>query len=182
MNDRIFAEFQMKRSISASLALMGAAPLFLVACGSDSQVKEDIAYDSEATCVADGNRAADCALAFNKAVEDAPKFATEEDCKTSFDGCQKVTDNNGNSWFMPMMMGYMLARTMGGGGAAAVGRPLYQSRGGALTEVSKVSNGGYSMRPHPGSVASMSNLSSVRSAANARTTRGFGGSSRISGG
>ena len=109
----------MKRSHSIKLALMGAGAITLTACG---QAKEEAAvYESVAQCEAAGLVDAEaCAAQFEQAqavhVDTAPRYAREEDCYTDFgyQRCQRYR-GGGSSFFLPFMVGYMLAPRGGSG-------------------------------------------------------------------
>ncbi len=118
----------MKRSHSIKLALMGAGAITLTACG---QAKEEAAvYESVAQCEAAGLVDAEaCAAQFEQAqavhVDTAPRYAREEDCYTDFgyQRCQRYR-GGGSSFFLPFMVGYMLAPR---GGSGVFTQPLYRS-------------------------------------------------------
>ncbi len=85
------------------------------------------------------------AVAQTEHVQQAPKFATQAECEAAgFSQCQvtevKTAEGTGGSFFMPMMMGYMVGRMLSPGMPGAAGRmgspttarPVYSDRGGFL--------------------------------------------------
>ncbi len=119
----------MKRSHSIKLALMGAGALTLTACG---QAKEDAAvYETVEQCTAAGLvDAATCAQQFEQARAEhpnvAPRYARQEDCYTDFGyaRCEQYRTSGGGSFFVPLMLGYMLAPRVG---SRVYTQPLYRS-------------------------------------------------------
>lgn len=124
----------MKRSRHIRLALLGTAGLMtLTACedaGDDPLASGRFFPDAKACAAAyDGET---CDRAYQTAQDEhartAPKFADREACEAEFgaENCTPVpaaTAEAGGSWFMPMMMGYMMGRMTGGAFAAT---PLYR--------------------------------------------------------
>jgi uncharacterized protein YgiB involved in biofilm formation len=81
--------------------------------------------------------AATCEQGFEQAKEEhikqAPKFNTRAECEAAgFSQCDqaevKTADGASHSMFMPMMMGYMMGRMLGGGGYG-YGAPGYGGQG-----------------------------------------------------
>jgi uncharacterized protein YgiB involved in biofilm formation len=152
----------MKRSRSIRLVLLGSTGLLLLAsCDqSDPLVGGDF-FRNERECAAANNPDA-CRQALMDAqqqhVRTAPAFASREACEARFGlenctetkvqpspeqiqpGEQQTAQSGGGSWFLPIMMGYMMGRTLGGPGyvppaagaqapsqqTAAAGRPVYR--------------------------------------------------------
>ncbi len=141
----------MKRSRSVKLVLLGSAAMALSACGEDP----DALFRDAAQCTRVFD-AASCRTAEQQAVAEhvrtAPRFATREACEAEMGAgnCgpapvaaapgptpatpttpgQQVTQpqSGGGSFFLPLMMGYMMARGLGGQPQAT---PIYRDRAGA---------------------------------------------------
>jgi len=134
----------MRKSRYITLLLAGAAATALAACdqnvmtgpGSDA-AKDGTIYSDAASCAQDQDAAA-CTAAFEAArtehVEKAPKFANKAECEAAgFSPCEEAPVKNADgssstSMFMPMMMGYLMGRTLGGG-AQGFGAPPPQGGG-----------------------------------------------------
>jgi uncharacterized protein YgiB involved in biofilm formation len=125
----------MKRSRYVALLAMGASALALTACG-ESESPAGV-YTSVEQCVADKQfTTAECDKAFATAKDEhkkvAPKYASKTECEADF-GVGKCEDaptktTSGTSMFMPLMIGYMLGRTLGGQPGFAP-QPLYRGQG-----------------------------------------------------
>lgn len=113
----------MKRSKTAALLLMSAAPLLLTACDSDSAAREGL-YTSVEACVAQTNDSNTCQQAFAKAekeaVTTAPRFANREECEANYgkEKCAERSDGSSHSFFGPLMTGFFLSQMMRNGVAA----------------------------------------------------------------
>jgi len=126
----------MKRSRYVALLAMGASALALSACG-ESETPAGV-YTTGDQCIADKQFSeADCKKAFATATEEhkkvAPKYASKADCEADF-GAAKCEESptrtsSGTSMFMPLMIGYMLGRTLGGQ-SAFTPQPLYRTQNG----------------------------------------------------
>ena len=126
----------MKRSKYVALLAMGASALALSACG-ESETPAGV-YTSADQCIADKQfTEAECTKAFDTAKEEhkkvAPKYASKADCEADF-GVGKCEDSpyrtsSGTSTFMPLMIGYMLGRTLGGQ-PGFTPQPLYKTQNG----------------------------------------------------
>ncbi|MCW5774250.1 MAG: DUF1190 domain-containing protein [Rhodospirillaceae bacterium] len=125
----------MKRSRYVSLLAMGASAFALTACG-ESESPAGV-YTSAEQCVADKQFSeAECRKAFATATEEhkkvAPKYNTKADCEADF-GAGKCEESPyrttyGGHTFMPLMMGYMLGRTLSGQ-PGFTPQPLYRANG-----------------------------------------------------
>ncbi len=124
----------MKRSHYVALLAMGASALALTACG-ESETPAGV-YTSVDRCIEDKvYTEKECADAFEKAREAhkdvAPKYAAREDCEADFgkEKCETSTTTRtttgGVSW-MPLLVGYMLGRSLGG--SPAFSQPLYRTQ------------------------------------------------------
>lgn len=142
----------MKRSRSIKLVLLGAASMSLAACGEDP----DALFRDAAQCTRVFD-AASCRTAEQQAlaehVRTAPRFATREACEAEMGAgnCgpapaaaqappvagqpatpgQQTTQpqSGGGSFFLPLMMGYMMGRS-GGLGGQPQATPIYRDRAG----------------------------------------------------
>jgi uncharacterized protein YgiB involved in biofilm formation len=153
----------MKRSRSIRLVLLGSTGfLALLGCDQQDPLARNDFFQNEQQC-AQSNDASACRQALMDARKEhlrtAPAFASAEACEARFglDNCQPTaqqptreqiqsgsgeqpqqTAQSGGSWFLPIMMGYMMGRTMGGpafgSGAGqqtasadtATGKPVYR--------------------------------------------------------
>ena len=113
----------MKKSMAIRLVLLGSPGLTLAACAQSppsdatffSTVEECIPAKSEVTC---RDAFVDSEKAF---VAEAPRFTNKEQCEAQFGAgnCEtRQTAGGTGSFFMPMMMGYMLGN--------AFSRPVYR--------------------------------------------------------
>jgi len=134
----------MKRSRSLSLLLMGS--VLMVGC-SEQQTPEQEVFSTFTTvqeCVTSGlfeeNECREMALS---AIAQNPKFNSLAECEQQFGQgqCQQPEQNaqvakgetvvqphSGGMW-MPMMMGFMAGRMMGGGGFMQGAQPLFRDPG-----------------------------------------------------
>lgn len=117
----------MKRSRTASLILMGGAPLLLTACSHEPDAVRSGLYTSVDACVAAGNDATACSDAYVKAAQeaktDAPAFSTARECEARYGELTCVERTvGGHGYFMPMMAGFMLAQAMRGNTATGAFR------------------------------------------------------------
>ena len=118
----------MKRSGNIALLLMGAAAVAWTM--TDTEESADVAvYDSPEQCAGDGVYTEEqCRDEFAAAKAEhakvAPRYSSSRDCYGDFgyNQCQRV--GTGGFW-MPFMMGYMLAPRSGIGTVAT--QPLYRS-------------------------------------------------------
>jgi uncharacterized protein YgiB involved in biofilm formation len=111
----------MKRSMTVSLVLMGSAALGLTGCKPKAE-----SYPSVEACEAAGQHTdQECRDGFAAAQREheasARHYQTREECVAAYgsDGCEERHAEGGGSFFMPLMLGYML-----GGGFGY--HPLYQ--------------------------------------------------------
>ncbi len=195
---------KMRKSRYVTVLLAGAALSALASCDDNNVMtgKDETLYPSAESCAAERDPA-ECQAGFETAkaehVKQAPKFTTREECEAAgYQVCEvgQVVNREGGSgsFFMPMMMGYLMARSFGGGGmmggyglppqgapnqtqnaprqagtAAPAGRPVYGDRNGYL-----YTGGSPIGRTAPGTTSLGS-----RGIAMAPTSRGgFGGSAR----
>ena len=101
----------MKRSRTAALLLMSAAPLLLTSCSSETS--SEGLYTSIDACTAQTDDRPACERAFNQAKQQAettsPRYATREECIATHgaDQCEQKQDASGHSFFMPFMTGFL---------------------------------------------------------------------------
>jgi uncharacterized protein YgiB involved in biofilm formation len=111
----------MKKSTAIRLVLLGSTGLTLAAC--DQSPPSDATFFSKVEdCMAVKGESA-CRDGFVKSetqfVAEAPRFTTKEQCEAEFGSGNCETRQAGRgSFFMPMMMGYMLGN--------AFNRPVYR--------------------------------------------------------
>jgi uncharacterized protein YgiB involved in biofilm formation len=111
----------MKKSTAIRLVLLGSTGLTLAGCDQSppsdatffSRVEDCIAVNSESTC-RDGFAKSEMEF-----VAEAPRFTQKEQCEAEFGAGNCETRQAGTgSFFMPMMMGYMLGN--------GFNRPVYR--------------------------------------------------------
>jgi uncharacterized protein YgiB involved in biofilm formation len=111
----------MKRSKTAALLLMSAAPLLLTACDRSESASREGLYTSVEACVAQTNDSNTCQQAFAKAQQDAvataPRFANREECEASYgkEKCAERNDGASHSFFGPLMTGFFLSQMLRNG-------------------------------------------------------------------
>lgn len=136
----------MKRSKKAALVLMvPATTLLLAGCGEERE--QALVYETPGECAAASfNTPEQCKADYDAAKalhpQVAPKYVSKEECETDFGAgnCETAPQQTASSgsFFMPMMMGYMMGQMMNRGGAAqnlqsgaaskVPTQPLYKSR------------------------------------------------------
>ena len=111
----------MKRSTTVTLVLIGTAAVGLYACKPKAE-----SYPSVEACEAAGQHTdQECRDGFAAAQREheasARHYQTREECIAAYgvDGCEERHAEGGGSFFMPLMLGYMLGRGFGY-------HPLYQ--------------------------------------------------------
>ena len=148
----------MKKSKVVRLVLLGGAGMVLVSC--DQSPPADARFFANADECAQVMDRQTCETAFAESraefAAEAPKFSRKEECEAEFGAgnCETVGSGSGiGSFFMPMMMGYMLGQ--------AFNRPVYRGPGNAALmrtgdrtyKVGSFGGGGYNARYQPGAVA-----------------------------
>lgn len=154
----------MKRSKAIRLVLLGGAGCALAAC--DQAPPPDARFFADARACAEVYDEAACQKAFAESkasfAAEAPRFSRKEECEAEFGAGNCETRQSGmGSFFMPMMMGYMLgsafrqpvyrgpdgtAMTRSGNSTYAVGRfSGAGGRGAAFqpTQITQVQRGGF---------------------------------------
>jgi uncharacterized protein YgiB involved in biofilm formation len=127
----------MRRSKSIALLLMATAPFALTACDDSAKKPTPVgSFHSETECRATGQFSDEqCQAAIRTAAEQhesrAPRYQSREECEAAHgaEACvPREQAGTGQSFFMPMMMGFMVGRMLSGGGM--MGAPLYASAAG----------------------------------------------------
>jgi uncharacterized protein YgiB involved in biofilm formation len=113
---------------TAAIALVGAVAIYLLVLASSEDEEEILVYGTVAECIASGENAeSECRAEFSKAEklheEVAPRYAQESDCRSRYDGCYR-RNSGGSSFFVPLMLGYMLAPR---GSRFSSTQPLYRT-------------------------------------------------------
>ena len=118
----------MKRSITFKMVLLGASALTLSACGESTE--DVLTYDSVEACIGAGVQdESTCRAEYDKAAalheEVAPRYQSSSSCNSDFgyDRCYRHQSSSGSFW-LPFMVGYMLAPRMGSG--LIYSQPLYR--------------------------------------------------------
>ncbi|WP_052689634.1 DUF1190 domain-containing protein [Brevundimonas sp. KM4] len=135
-------------------SLMATASFSLAACGSPQRVpalepEPTLAYQSLDECKAandipDNECDAALAKAQQEAAKTAPRYATREECEGQWGPSQCQPNNNGGSFFTPLLTGFIVGQMLNGGGYRG-GGPLYRDREGQL---SNGYGGGYAYRDY----------------------------------
>ncbi|MEJ8406564.1 DUF1190 domain-containing protein [Brevundimonas vesicularis] len=135
-------------------SLMATASFSLAACGSPQRVpapepEPTLAYQSLDECKAANDipdNECDAALtkAQQEAAKTAPRYATREECEGQWGPSQCQPNNNGGSFFSPLLTGFIVGQMLNGGGYRG-GGPLYRDREGRL---SNGYGGGYAYRDY----------------------------------
>lgn len=93
---------------------LGIASVFIASACSDNR-QEAMVFTSLNDCQYQlPDYAAQCEMAYQKALEEAaetaPKYNSRSDCEYEFgsDQCVVYRNDSGNSWFMPLMAGYII--------------------------------------------------------------------------
>ncbi len=128
-----------RRSRYVTTLLVGVAAGALASCDNAQDTDVNI-YQSSEACRQDYTPEA-CDQGFAEAktqhAQSAPKFATREECLAAgFDNCEAApttaastqSASGGSGMFMPMLMGYMMGRTLGGGMSNVGQQPMQQPR------------------------------------------------------
>jgi uncharacterized protein YgiB involved in biofilm formation len=157
----------MRRSKYVTILLAGAAATALAGCDQPPPTQDMTLYGDIAACERE-NTPDECAAAFATAkaehIKQAPKFGSKQECEAAgFTQCEEAAtgegqaapgqtaQGGGSGIFMPMMMGYMMGRMLGGGGmmgGGGVGQPQQRPMPGSTgpTDV-RPSTGAASARP-----------------------------------
>ncbi len=109
----------MRKSRDIRLVLLGSAAAALAACGEEpmppdakfvSDIRECNALYSQADCQAAESQAQ------KKLESEAPRYSRKEECEAEFGAgnCETRQAAGGGSFFMPLLMGYMMGNMLGG--------------------------------------------------------------------
>lgn len=174
----------MKKSRSVRLVLLGSASAALAACDDGGALPANAQfYPTVNECVAD-HGVAQCqdakAVADSTQAVEAPRFSRKEECEQEFGvGNCETRQTAGGSFFLPLMMGYMMGNMMNGGRFA---QPVYRGpgntavmpNGGRLLNVGRFDNlgaGRAAFRPAP-QITTVSRGGFGSTAASYRSTAG----------
>jgi uncharacterized protein YgiB involved in biofilm formation len=118
----------MKKSRSVRLVLLGSASAALAACDDGGALPTNAQfYPTVSECIADhGATACEDAktVADRTQAVEAPRFNQREQCEQEYGvGNCETRQAAGGSFFMPMMMGYMMGNMMGG---SRFSQPVYR--------------------------------------------------------
>jgi uncharacterized protein YgiB involved in biofilm formation len=113
----------MKRSTQIGLAAVGVVMVATLWPRSEDD-SQDLVYSSLDECRAGGRLSIQqCETAFSEAaaarLRDAPKFKDQKECEAQYgaNGCNTASIG-GTQYFLPALAGFMLARSLAGGGSA----------------------------------------------------------------
>lgn len=132
----------MKRSKTLSLILMGSLTLGTAGCGTERAEEGTYTFTSMDECVTSAIFSeAECRELAANALAQTPRFNSLAECEAQFGegACNNpqaasgqegtvVQQHSGGMW-MPMMMGFMAGRFMGGGGMMRGSQGLYRDPG-----------------------------------------------------
>ncbi|MFZ4761784.1 MAG: DUF1190 domain-containing protein [Alphaproteobacteria bacterium] len=198
----------MKRSKTIMLTLLTGASLMVVGCNEEEDKTRF--YKDNAACMQELQDSNLCATAEKEAqaahLESAPKFTSKAECEQKFGAGNCVEPattpaqatnqphnagvSHGGSFFMPMMMGYMMGKMSGGGGLLGGGlfggnrygaQPLYRDNNGNAYSGNGMAGffRGNNFQATPHHSSNWSNYGSGNSSSVRRG--GFGSSSHFSG-
>lgn len=124
----------MKKSRSIRLVLLGSASIALAACGDDGPPQDARFFSNlqECSAVYDTTQCLDAQKQAEQTfVAEAPKYSRQEQCEAEFGAgnCEpkQTADgsaSSGGSFFMPMLMGYMMGNMLGG--QSRFNQPVYR--------------------------------------------------------
>lgn len=151
----------MRKSRYVTYLLAGAAAASLAACDQNNGAEESMLYSDPAACAKemDANACNESyAAARTEHVQQAPKFASQAECEAAgFSPCEQAEvktaeGTSSGSFFMPMMMGYMMGRMLSPGMGGMGARPVYADRSGFLhaggANVGRMAPGATSLGPN----------------------------------
>lgn len=165
----------MKKSRSVRLVLLGSAGLTLAACDQGPPPSSSFFADAEACAATYDEATCREAVAQSQAAfaEEAPRFTDKAACEAEFGegNCETRNEERGGSFFVPMLMGYMVGR--------AFAQPVYRGpdnqamlrSGGNLYRVGQFAGTGRAASFQPGQVTQ------VRRGGFGTTARAYGTSS-----
>jgi uncharacterized protein YgiB involved in biofilm formation len=121
----------MKKSRSIRLVLLGtASAAVLTACGDSGAPPKDARYFAnaqECSATYDDQACRDAKAAADQAhVAQAPRYSRKEECEAQYGvGHCETRETGSGSFFMPLLMGYMMGNMLGGPRYA---QPVYRDR------------------------------------------------------
>ncbi|MDR0827076.1 MAG: DUF1190 domain-containing protein [Desulfovibrio sp.] len=154
----------MKRSKTVTLLIMGSLGLGAQGCGTDRADEGMYSFSSLRECVDSAIFSEEeCRDLARDALASSPRFSSKEECEASFGpgacsgapgagqagaeaGDVDVRADSGGYW-MPMMMGFMAGRFLGGGRMYHGSQGLYREPGARPGDRSFRTAGGESVRP-----------------------------------
>ncbi len=105
---------RMRKAVSPKPLALGVATVMLSGCGDDRE--QAMVFTNLDDCVNQlPEQAEQCQLAYQSALAEAertaPKYNSQSSCEYEFGAnqCTSYRADNGSSWFMPFMAGYMLS-------------------------------------------------------------------------
>jgi uncharacterized protein YgiB involved in biofilm formation len=119
----------MKKSRSIQLVLLGSASIALAACGDDGPPKDARFFSNTQECSAvyDTSQCLDAQKQAEQTfTAEAPKYTRKEQCEAEFGvgNCEAKQTAEGGSFFMPLLMGYMMGNMLGG--QSRFNQPVYR--------------------------------------------------------
>lgn len=121
---------RMRKHFAIKPLALGVTSVFLAACTDNRQ--EASVYQTVDECINDNPAAAEqCQSAYEKALIEAErtglKYGNRYDCENEFGAnqCREMHANNGGSFFMPFMAGYMISNLLSPRGYYS--QPMYTS-------------------------------------------------------
>ena len=137
------------RSYRLAPVAVAVSAVFMLSACEESDETVSLYTNAQDCSQANPSQAEQCTIAYNNALQEAaktaPKYATQADCIAEFgesmctqapaqagiagtsstEGEQTAQAQSGGSMWMPLMMGYMMGRMMGG---SAASQPLFSSK------------------------------------------------------
>lgn len=137
------------RSYRLAPVAVAVSAVFMLSACEESDETVSLYTNAQDCSQANPSQAEQCTVAYNNALQEAaktaPKYATQADCIAEFgesmctqapaqagiagtsstNGEQTAQAQSGGGMWMPLMMGYMMGRMMGGGAAS---QPLFSSK------------------------------------------------------
>lgn len=105
---------RMRKAVSPKPLALGVASIMLAGCGEERE--QAMVFTDLNDCINQiPEQAEQCQIAYQSALSEsartAPKFASQDSCEYEFgtNQCTTYRSDNGSSWFMPFMAGYMLS-------------------------------------------------------------------------
>lgn len=179
----------------ATIGLIGASAFALAACQEDPPEEVNIFSSAQECQALPGATVESCEAGYKEALaqheQTAPRYDSLEYCEEQHGvgncGTPQVGSEGGGGMgiFMPLLMGYMMGRMLGGGGGFA-SKPLYGAPGGGMTTADKSASFGAGAKSGKVSAGALAPAKSTvgtppMSKATAASRGGFGGAGASSG-